>query len=85
MGRERLKGELLAKGVAEAVAQQAIDSECREVDEDALARQALRRQYPKGRRPVPRRAAAFLRQRGFDEETIGRIIERSTESKGCDS
>ncbi|HLZ35870.1 MAG TPA: regulatory protein RecX [Nitrospira sp.] len=85
MGRERLKIELLAKGVAEALADGVIRDALQEVDEETWARQALRIQRRKGRRLLPRQAASLLRQRGFGEETIERIIGGGSEPEGHDS
>ena len=74
MGRERLKGELLARGVGESLADRAIREALRGIDEEALARRALKVQQGQGGRLAPVRAARLLRQRGFEEETIDRII-----------
>jgi regulatory protein len=82
MGRERLKVELVAKGVAEALAEKVIRDALQEVDEETLARQALRMQRRKGRRLLPGQAASLLRQRGFGEETIERIIGEGSEPEG---
>lgn len=75
MGGERLKTELMARGLDEALAQGVID-ECLEgLDEETLARLALRLKGRDGG-PVPRqRIIALLRRRGFEEETIERIIK----------
>lgn len=81
MGRERLKIELLAKGVAEESADEVIRDALQEIDEETLARQALRLQQRKGRRLLPRQAASLLRQRGFEEEIIQRIISDRSESE----
>ena len=73
MGADRLKSELMAKGLDEALAQEVIFACLEGLDEETLARLALRLN---GRGPVPReRAASLLRQRGFEEETIERIIK----------
>jgi len=74
MGRERLRGELLARGVGESLADRAIGEVLRGVDEVALARRVLKVQRGQGGRLAPVRAARLLRQRGFEEETIDRII-----------
>jgi regulatory protein len=77
MGRDRLKNELMARGLGESLADVAIVEALRGIDEEALARQALRHKG-RYRRPVPRqRKVSFLRQRGFAEETIERIIRDS--------
>lgn len=74
MGRERLEAELQVKGVPEAVAGQAIREMLRDLDEDMLARQALSAMRRTGRRMTTAQSARFLRQRGFEEETIDRMI-----------
>ena len=85
MGRDRLKIELLAKGVAEESADEVIRDALQEIDEEMLARQAIRLQQRKGRRLLPLQAASLLRQRGFGEETIERIISNSSEPEGRES
>lgn len=74
MGREWLKAELLARGIAESLADRAIREALRGVDEEALARRALKVKQGGASRFAPVKAARLLRQRGFDEETIDRII-----------
>jgi regulatory protein len=75
MGRERLKSELLARGLGEALAEEVIDERLDGLEELTLARLALRL---KGRTRLPRqRTISLLRQRGFEEETIERIIRDS--------
>ena len=77
MGRDRLKSELMARGLGESLADEAIVVGLQGMDEEALARQALRSKKS-DRRPVPhRRIVSLLRQRGFGEETIERIIRDS--------
>jgi SOS response regulatory protein OraA/RecX len=77
MGRERLKSELMARGLSESLAEIAIVEGLRGVDEESLARKALRLKG-RDRGPVPRqRTVSLLRQRGFAEETIERIIRDS--------
>ena len=74
MGRARLKVELQAKGVAESLAESAIQEALRGVTEEALARRALKKKQRKSGRLAPVRAARLLRQWGFEDETIDRII-----------
>ncbi len=85
MGRERLKAELSAKGVAEALAEEAIREALHAMDEETLARLALRSYERKGRPILPGQAAQHLRRRGFEEDTIERIIRGSTDTEGCDA
>ena len=72
MGRDRLKSELMAKGIAERVAHDAIVDGLDGMDEESLARRALDLKGG-GRHPHPR-TVSLLRQRGFGEEIIERII-----------
>ena len=74
MGRERLKEELRAKGLAETVVEQSIRKAFRGVDEEVLARSLLRVRNRRGHRPTAMQALRLLRQRGFDEETIDRVV-----------
>lgn len=85
VGRERLKLELLAKGLPDAVADEAIREALRDVDEETLARRAVRFKRRSGGRLPPRQLVALLRQRGFEEDTIERIMGDRTEIKGCDA
>jgi regulatory protein len=84
MGRERLKVELMAKGVAEALADITIGEALQAVDEEALARLAFR-SWRNRRQALPGQAAQYLRRRGFDEETIERIIRGSMNTEGSDA
>ena len=81
MGRERLKAELEATGVADAVADRAL----REIDEETLARQALAARQRKGRRLTPVQEARLLHQWGFAEETIDRMIRDRSGHEGLDA
>ncbi len=72
-GREGLKSELLLRGLCETLVDDVIGGALQAVDEETLARHALRLRRH-GRRFPLREMAAFLRQRGFGEETIERII-----------
>jgi len=74
MGRERLKAELQAKGIADTVADCAIQEVLRGVDEEALARRALKARQRRGQRLTPIQALRLLRQWGFEEETIDHMI-----------
>jgi regulatory protein len=74
MGRERLKAELQAKGIADTVADGAIRKVFDLVGEEALAKLALKAAQRSGRRLTAIRALRLLRQRGFEEETIDRMM-----------
>ncbi|HKT33819.1 MAG TPA: regulatory protein RecX [Nitrospira sp.] len=74
MGRDRLKSELMAKGLGETVADDAIVEGLDGMDEETLARRALRLKSGHGGRRTGRRTVSLLRQRGFGEEIIERIM-----------
>jgi regulatory protein len=74
MGRDRLKSELMAKGLAETLADNAIVEGLNGMDEEMLARRALRLKSRHGGRNPRQRTVSLLRQRGFGEETIERIM-----------
>jgi regulatory protein len=82
MASERLKYELLARGLAETLADEVIKKSLGEVDEDALARRAVVLQARRSSRFLPQRLAGLLRRRGFAEDTIERIIRDCTQAKG---
>lgn len=84
MGRERLEAELLLKGVPEAVADRAIQAALRDLDEDTLARRALAVIRRRGRQLTPAQSVRLLRQRGFEEETIDRMLGDRTRHEECD-
>lgn len=85
MGLEGLKRELLTRGLSERLADEVIGGALQDVDEDTLARRALQIHWRNRRRVSPRQTASFLRQRGFAEETIERIIGDRTETEGRES
>jgi len=74
MGQERLKAELQAKGIAEALADQVITDAFRDANEEAVAHRALQAAQRHGRRLTRSQTVHFLRQRGFSGETIDRMI-----------
>lgn len=74
MGRDRLKSELMARGLGEALADVAIAEGLQGTDEDALARRALNLKHAHRGRFSRQRTVFLLRQRGFGEATIERII-----------
>lgn len=81
MGRARLEAELLAQGVADTLTGQAMREALRNLDEETLARRALTITRRTGRRLTPGQAMRLLRQRGFEEETVERIMGRYIEDK----
>ena len=77
MGEERLKTELQAKGISEILAARVTAEVFRETDERVLAQRALQAAQRHGRRLTRSQTMHLLRQRGFSEETIDRMIEES--------
>ena len=73
-GRQRLKAELQAKGIEEAVVDGAIRDALHGVDEEALARRALKARQRRGDRLTMSQTLRLLRQWGFEEETIDRMM-----------
>ncbi len=74
MGPLRLQAELEARGVPILLAEQAVKDVLRGLDEDQLARRALAAKRRKGRPLRPQDRARLLRQWGFGDEIITRII-----------
>lgn len=75
MGRARLKAELQAKGISDSVVDAALGTALRGIDEEELARRALKAKHRTGRRRVtPVQAVRLLRQWGFDEEIVASIM-----------
>lgn len=74
MGQERLRAELQGKGIAETLADRVIADAFQEADEEAVARRALRAAQRHGRRLTRSQMIRLLRQRGFSQETIDRMI-----------
>jgi regulatory protein len=74
MGQVRIKAELQAKGIAETVADRVTADVFREVGEEQMARRALNAKQRHGSQLTPAQSVRLLRQRGFDEETIDRIV-----------
>ena len=85
MGRERLLAELQAKGIQEAVAERAVQEALREMDDDTLAKRALKSWQRRGRRVTTLQAVRLLRQWGFEEETIERTIRARFGHEGLES
>ena len=74
MGRDRLKAELMARGLGETLAQDVIVEGLGRLDEETLARRAVSLKERDRMRFPRQRTVSLLRQRGFGEETIERII-----------
>jgi regulatory protein len=74
MGIERLRYELLGKGLPEDLTDDAIRAQLSDLDEDTLARRALAMKQRRGRRLCPLHVSDLLHRWGFAEETVARII-----------
>lgn len=74
VGRDRLNADLLGLGLSEALVAKVVQEAIGSVDEETLARKAIQKRIRKGPQLSPRQQAAFLRRRGFGEETIERMI-----------
>lgn len=74
LGREGLRLELLAKGISQVLADQALDKALSDLDEETLARRALNIRQRGGRRLSPLQISRLLRRWGFEAETVERII-----------
>ncbi len=85
MGRVRLLAELQAKGVGEAIAEEAVREMLHEIDDETLAARAFKAWQRKGRRVTPLQAVRLLRQWGFEEGTIERTIRDRFGHEGLDS
>ncbi|MGC3976270.1 MAG: regulatory protein RecX [Nitrospira sp.] len=77
MGRERLKLELLGRGFEDRVAEQALCSAYRSISEQELACRALEGRTSSMR---PLQWVRFLRQRGFDDDTIQQVTQVDLET-----
>ncbi len=77
MGRERLKAELLLRGFEESVTERALRKAYQSVSEQELACQALEGRV---RRTRPLQWVRFLRQRGFDDDTIQQVTQVDLEA-----
>lgn len=82
IGRERLRAELHARGVDDSTTEATICEVFRVTDEDMLARSALDSAQRRGRRLTAIQRMRFLRQRGFGEETIGRMLGDRIDNEG---
>ena len=74
MGRARLEKELLVRGISKSLVEDVIRQGLRGRDEETLARRAVGLEGGRGRRLLLRQTVSLLRRRGFEEETIERII-----------
>ena len=77
MGRDRLKLELLGRGFEDTVAERALCSAYRSISEQELACRALEGRTTRTRPP---QWVRFLRQRGFDDDTIQQVTQVDLET-----
>ncbi len=77
MGRERLKAELLMRGFEESVTERALRKAYLSISEQELACQALEGRAGRTR---PVQWVRFLRQRGFDDDTIQQVTQVDLET-----
>lgn len=77
MGRELLKAELLKRGFEESVTERALGHAYHSISEQELACQALEGRADRTRPP---QWVRFLRQRGFDDDTIQQVTQVDLET-----
>jgi regulatory protein len=83
MGQERLKAELLAKGIPDSMADQVVADVLRAIDERSLAQRVVKVAQRHGRRLTSSQIGRLLHQRGFTDETIDHIIRNYGMNKEC--
>lgn len=82
VGRERLKVELSGKGLDASLIDAIVGRALGNVDQDMWARRALAMRERRRRSLSCSQAVRLLRQWGFEEETIERIIEERRAAEG---
>ncbi len=82
VGRERLKVELSEKGLDASLIDAIVGRALGNVDQDMWARRALAMRERRRRSLSCSQAVRLLRQWGFEEETIERIIEERRAAEG---
>ncbi|SLM49124.1 protein of unknown function [Nitrospira japonica] len=83
-GAARLRDELLRKGVSENVTDGALGRALAEVDQDTLARRAVGLKQRRGGTLSRWQTLRLLRQRGFEEDVISRIMGEWQETERVD-
>jgi len=73
-GTARLRAELLLRGLSENVVDGALGRALAGVDEDTLARRVVELKQRRGNSLSRRQTLRLLRQRGFEEDVISRIM-----------
>jgi regulatory protein len=81
IGSRRLRQELLARGVARPLVDEAVRGAFVDADEEARARAAAERRLPALRGAasgdVARRLAGYLLRRGYPSDVVRRVVRRS--------
>jgi regulatory protein len=80
LGTARLRGELLRRGLPEDIVENAL----RELDEETLARRTVGLKQRRGRSLSRQQMFRLLRQRGFEEDVISRIMGGWPETERID-
>lgn len=82
-GRDRVALELKAKGIAKELIEETLGPLHVEIDEQTLAREALKKKQRTMKRPWTasdyRKLADFLRRRGFSYEVIRKVLKTDHE------
>ncbi len=85
VSRERLKAELTQKGLDERLVEDIVGRALGTADQEAWARRALDRKERRNRKLSSLQAVRLLRQWGFEEDTIARIIEARRSVEGMET
>jgi len=83
-GTARLRAELLRKGLSEDVTDGALGRALAEVDQETLARRVVALKQRRGSSLSRRQTFRLLRQRGFEEDVISRIMGEWPETERVD-
>lgn len=83
-GTARLRAELLQRRLSEAVIDAALSRLLGEIDEDTLARRAMGLKQRRGSSLSRQQTLRLLRQRGFEEDVISRIMGEWPETERVD-
>lgn len=78
MGRERLEGELLEKGIDPATITWALDQVFAEQSEEELARKLLAKRWGNRKPKAGAQAVGLLRRYGFAEDTIEKLVNEGS-------
>lgn len=84
LGAARLRGELLRRGLPEDIVENALRHALSELDEETLARRTVGLKQRRGRSLSRQQTFRLLRQRGFEEDVISRIMGEWPETERID-